>query len=51
MKDCEKPVSPKDPEPGLLEKYPKLGVITVALVAYGILFGMCLLVAVLIIRG
>lgn len=51
MTDRETPDSPDQPEPSLFQKYPKLGVIIVALVAYGILMAMCLVVAVLIVRG
>ena len=36
---------------GLFQKYPKLGVILVAGVAYALLLGMCAVVAVLMIRG
>lgn len=45
----EKP-SP-DEQVGLFQRYPKLGVILVAVVAYGILLAMCVVVAILIYRG
>jgi hypothetical protein len=51
MTDRDSPASPDEPEPGLFQKYPRLGVIIIAMVAYGILIAMCLVVAVLIVRG
>lgn len=41
----------EEPQQGLFQKYPKLGVIIVAGVAYALLIGMCAVVAVLMIRG
>jgi hypothetical protein len=36
---------------GLFQRYPKLGVLLVAVIAYGILLAMCVIVAILIYRG
>lgn len=36
---------------GLFKKYPKLSILIIALVAYAVLFAMCAIVAVLLIRG
>jgi hypothetical protein len=51
MTDRDTSVSSDEKEPGLFQKYPKLGVIIVALVAYVLLISMCLVVVVLIVRG
>lgn len=41
----------EEPQQGLFQKYPKLGVLIVAGVAYALLIGMCAVVAILMIRG
>lgn len=51
MDDGSPPDEQQDMERGLFQRYPKLGVILIAGVAYAILLGMCAVVAVLIIRG
>jgi hypothetical protein len=51
----EQPTPQHEPEEtgeqSLFKKYPKLGVILVAAVAYAILIGMCLTVLILAVRG
>lgn len=51
MADENRPEDDNASEPGLFQRYPKLGVLLVALIAYGILFAMCIVVAILIYRG
>jgi hypothetical protein len=41
----------REPEPGLFKRYPKLSIIIIAVVAYGLLLAMCAIVGVLLIRG
>lgn len=51
MNDPEHTSESEEREQGLFKRYPKLSIIMVALVAYGLLFGMCAVVGVLLIRG
>ena len=48
----DQPVDDSDRnQQGLFQRYPKLGVLIVAGVSYALLIGMCLFVAILMIRG
>lgn len=51
MSDPERTPDPEQTEHGLFKKYPKLSIIVIAVVAYGLLLGMCAVVGVLLIRG
>lgn len=51
MNDIEHTTPTEEPEGGLFKRYPKLSIIVIAVVAYGLLLGMCAVVAVLMIRG
>lgn len=51
MNDGQQAPAPEDDQRGIFERYPKLSIILIAVVAYGLLLGMCVFVAVLMIRG
>lgn len=46
----QQPPTP-EAEPGLFKRYPKLSIIIIAVIAYGLLIGMCAIVGVLLLRG
>lgn len=50
MNEMDQPPA-TDENDGLFKKYPKLPIILIAVVAYGMLLGMCAFVAVLVLRG
>ncbi|CAN5198291.1 hypothetical protein BH24CHL1_BH24CHL1_02990 [soil metagenome] len=51
MSDPQHTSETEESQQGLFKRFPKLSIIIVALVAYGLLFGMCAVVGVLLIRG
>ena len=51
MTDSQQSPDPQETEQGLFKKYPKLQIIIIAFIAYGLLFGMCAIVGVLLLRG
>lgn len=46
-----RPPSDLDEPEGLLRRHPKLAILLIAAIAYGVLVGMALLVLVLLVRG
>lgn len=51
MSDEDQQPQAPEAEPGLFKKYPKLSIIIIAVIAYGLLIAMCAIVGVLILRG
>lgn len=51
MNDQKQTSESEKGEQGLFRRFPNLSIIIIALVAYGLLFGMCAVVGVLLIRG
>ena len=51
MNDQNQTPESENGEQGLFKKFPNLSIIIIAVVAYGLLFGMCAVVGVLLIRG
>lgn len=51
MSEERQPDTERPSNEGLFKKYPKLSIILIALVAYGLLLGMCIIVGILMLRG
>lgn len=51
MSDPQPTPESEEREQGLFKKFPKLSIIIIAVVAYGLLIGMCAVVGVLLIRA
>lgn len=48
----ERPPDPRrSMDGGLFKKYPRLSIIIIAAVAYGLMLGMCIIVGILMLRG
>ena len=51
MNNPERPPNRDDENQGLFKKYPKLSIILIGLLSYGLLLGMCAFIGVLMLRG